>query len=48
MTGMEYSRRFWQEVLEPALKQDFPALFPRTAAGLAGNGSECFGFDDEL
>ena len=48
MTGMEYSRRFWKEVLEPALKQDFPALFPRTAAGLAGNGSECFGFDDEL
>lgn len=48
MTGMEYSRRFWQEVLEPALRRDFPALYPRIAAGLAGNGSECFGFDDEL
>ncbi len=48
MTGLELSRRFWQEVLEPALQRDFPSLYPRLAAGLAGNGSECFGFDDEL
>ena len=45
-TGMALSRRFWTEVLEPALRREFPALLPRLAAGLAGNGSECFGFDD--
>lgn len=48
MTGMELSRRFWQEVLQPALRRDFPGLLPQIAAGLVGNGSECFGFDDAL
>lgn len=48
MTGMELSRRFWREILEPALTQDFPGLYPQIAAGLVGNGSECFGFDDAL
>ncbi|MDE7242871.1 MAG: DUF4037 domain-containing protein [Oscillospiraceae bacterium] len=48
MTGMDLSRRFWREVLEPALIRDFPSLYSRIAAGLAGNGSECFGFDDVL
>lgn len=48
MKGMELSRRFWQEVLSPAMERDFPALFSHTAAGLVGNGSECFGFDDKL
>lgn len=48
MKGLELSRRFWQEILCPALERDFPDLFLLTATGLAGNGSECFGFDDEL
>ena len=48
MTGLEISRHFWQEVLEPALLREFPDLYSRMAAGLAGNGSECFGFDDAL
>ena len=47
MTGLEWSRRFWHEVAAPALERDFPDLAGRIAAGLVGNGSECFGFDDE-
>lgn len=48
MTGMEWSRKFWDEVAAPALDRDFPDLADRVAAGLVGNGSECFGFDDAL
>ena len=46
--GMALSREYFFEVAEPLLKRDFPTLYPRLAAGLVGNGSECFGYDDEL
>jgi hypothetical protein len=46
--GLELSRKYFFDTVEPHLKLDFPALYPRIAAGLAGNGSECFGFDDEI
>ncbi len=48
MKAMELSRRFWTEVAEPDLKKNFPDIYPHAAVGLAGNGSECFGFEDEL
>ena len=48
MTGLELSRAYWEQVAAPELQAAFPALFPRVAAGLVGNGSECFGYDDEL
>jgi len=47
MEGLLLSREYYFSVAEPKLKHDFPELYPRLAAGLAGNGSECFGFDDE-
>lgn len=48
MNGMELSRRYFFDCAEPKLRSDFPALFHSIAAGLVGNGSECFGYDDEL
>lgn len=48
MNGMELSRRYFSDVAEPLLKCDFPDLYRRLAAGLVGNGSECFGYDDDI
>ena len=48
MNGMALSRQYFFEVAEPRLKRDFPDVYGRCAAGLVGNGSECFGYDDEL
>lgn len=48
MRGLELSRAHWERVVAPAVAARFPSLFPRVAAGLVGEGSECFGFDDDL
>ena len=48
MNGIELSRAFYEECGRPMLERDFPALVPYVAAGLAGAGSECMGFDDEV
>ena len=46
MKGLELSRLCYEQSGRPALEAQFPELFPRMAVGLAGEGSECFGFDD--
>ena len=48
MNGLALSRSFYETIGKPALEQQFPALMSRMAIGLAGEGSECLGFDDEL
>ena len=48
MQGLELSRRYYEEVGKPMLKREFPELMPRLSAGLAGEGSECLGFDDDI
>ncbi len=48
MKGLELSRAHWEAVVAPAVAARLPALLPRVAAGLAGEGSECFGFDDDV
>ena len=46
MKGLEISRGYYEEYGKRILQGKFPALFERMAIGLAGEGSECFGFDD--
>ena len=48
MNGLELSRRYYEDFGKKALQAAFPDLFGRMAIGLAGEGSECFGFDDEI
>lgn len=48
MNGLELSRRYFETCGLPMLREQFPGLLPHLAAGLTGNGSECFGFDDEV
>lgn len=48
MTGLEVSRDYFFRIIQPALSQGFPHIYAQAAAGLAGNGSECFGYDDAL
>ena len=48
MNGMELSKAFYTEIGEPMLRERFPELCPFLATGLAGSGSECLGFDDEV
>ena len=47
MTALELSRAFFLDIALPDLRAKFPEAAERAAAGLAGNGSECFGYDDE-
>lgn len=46
MQGLFLSRQFY-EVCRPILWADIPDIMQRAAVGLAGEGSECFGCDDD-
>ena len=48
MKGLEIARAYYREYGEPMLRERFPELLPFIAAGLAGSGSECWGYDDEV
>ena len=48
MNGLELSRLYYQQLGRPMLEEKFGEYLPRIAAGLAGEGSECFGFDDDI
>ncbi len=48
MQGLEISRAFYRAYGRPMLEEQFPDVLGRIAVGLAGEGSECLGFDDEL
>ena len=46
--GMELSREFYERIGKPVLEELFPEYMEQAAVGLAGEGSECYGFDDVL
>ncbi|MBO7520233.1 MAG: hypothetical protein J6T73_05585, partial [Clostridia bacterium] len=48
MKGIELSEKFYNEFGKQMLENEFPDLMPHLACGIAGGGSECFGFDDEI
>jgi len=48
MTGLELSRRYYSEVFLPECRRRCPSAEGHFAAGLVGEGSECFGYDDDL
>ena len=48
MKGIEISKAFYEEFGIPMIRQEFPGLESRLAFGLAGAGSECFKYDDEV
>ena len=47
MQALKLSEMYYHEICVPMLEKSFPELVGRLAAGLVGEGSECFGFDDE-
>jgi len=48
MNGMEAARKFFNEYGLPVIRMQYQGKADFIAAGLVGQGSECFGFDDEL
>ena len=48
MKGLDEAKKLYREYGAPMLHARFAAWEDRVAVGLAGHGSECFGFDDEL
>ncbi|MCF0247538.1 MAG: DUF4037 domain-containing protein, partial [Synergistes sp.] len=48
MKGLELCRQFYIQCGKPLIRECLGAKADRVAAGLAGFGSECLGFDDEI
>lgn len=48
MKGLELSEKYFLEIGLPAIEEKCPEILPRLAAGLVGEGSDCFGNDDEI
>ncbi len=46
MRGIDICRSFYEQCGAPLLKREVPDVVARAAVGLAGEGSDCFGFDD--
>ncbi len=46
--GLDVAEAYFFDICFPMLQEKFSKELPRMAAGLAGEGSECLGFDDIL
>lgn len=47
-SNLERSKEFYETYGKPMLLSKFPDYVARIAVGLVGEGSDCFGFDDEI
>lgn len=45
---IEQDRRFYEKQIAPMIHADFTAYEKRIAVGVVGEGSDCFGYDDEI
>lgn len=48
MNGLLLCKKYYEEIGKPAIEKACPEVIGRAAFGLVGEGSECFGFDDEI
>ena len=48
LSGLELSRQYYEQYGKLMIHEMFPEYEDRIAVGLVGEGSECFGFDDEI
>ena len=48
MKGLDRSRALFEDHVMPKIREELPEVIPLLAAGLVGEGSECFGYDDEI
>ena len=48
MNGLALARDYWENIGRPAFQLNLPELEKRMAVGLAGEGSECLGYDDAI
>lgn len=48
MQGLELAEKYYEAYGRAMIAEQFPQIADQTAAGLAGPGSECLGFDDEI
>lgn len=46
--GLDLSQQFYEQIAKDELYDRFKAFVPRMAIGLVGEGSECYGFDDDI
>ena len=45
---IEKNRRFYEKYVAELIRSDFAEYEDRIAVGIAGEGSDCFGYDDEI
>jgi len=48
MKGLELAQKYYDELFARSFERDYPEIAKVAAVALAGNGSECFGYDDGL
>jgi len=48
ISNIDKSRQFYEKFGKPMVEREFPDYADRIAVGLVGEGSDCFGYDDDI